>query len=763
MVLLRGAASSLAAPTRLRLGAGLLLAPTLSAAVANVVDGPALEPVLLGAIVLSTLVGGIVPGVLGALVTAWLLRHKVSGHAGVEALLLVGIGVLVPALIRHSRSATRRLRTQAEVARRQSAAASEAEIRYRALVETLPVGIYIDEANPQASNLYSSPQIEAMFGYSAEQWLTDPDFLSKVVHPEDRDRLRNEIVAAIECGGGYDSEYRVVAKDGRVVWVQDAAVVVEDETGKPLYVQGYLADITEQRRAVEKLRESEARYRSLVENLPIATYVDDVGPAGRTRYVSPQLERMLGYSAEEWLSDPDMFLNVLHADDQDTMVVDRQEAGGETDSRHEFRVVARDGTVYWVESHRVVVHDDEGTPLFTQGFWFDMTERRRLEEQLRSAQRLEAVGQVAGGIAHDFNNLLTAISGYAGFALEHPAVRADDRLRREIGEVVRAADRASTLTRQLLAFGRRQVLAPKVIALNEVVVDLVRMFDRVIGDHISIEFDLDPELAHVVADPVQFEQVLANLALNARDAMPEGGTLTIATSNTVLEDAELDGVPKRVSGSFVLLRVRDDGCGMDDATRERIFEPFFTTKRIGEGTGLGLPTVYGIVQQSGGFITAASRVGAGTEISIYLPQTERALDRERPAERVDVPTGVERILLVEDEDTVRGLVREMLEGLGYAVVEAATGEHALAELDRDEHFDLLLTDVLMPGMTGRELAERVTRARPQVAVVYTSGYAANVLDDDSVEPDDSFLQKPFTTAELAVRVRRALDLKSARV
>jgi signal transduction histidine kinase/CheY-like chemotaxis protein len=362
-------------------------------------------------------------------------------------------------------------------------------------------------------------------------------------------------------------------------------------------------------------------------------------------------------------------------------------------------------------------------------------ERARLELEVRQSQKMDAVGQLAGGVAHDFNNILTAIIGYADIAVMR------NKGSEEMTEIRRAADRAADLTQQLLAFSRRQIVQPKAVDLNVVVGDTARMIERLIGDHVELVLDLhdDPVLTEI--DPGQLDQILVNLAVNGRDAMASGGVLTLAT---------------HIVGDNVRLSVCDNGTGMDDETRLKIFDPFFTTKEPGRGTGLGLSTVYGIVQQAGGAIDVESTAGTGTTIHIVLPRTDRAPEATAD-DSLERPTGAETILLVEDEDVVRRLVAQSLESFGYRVISAAAPGEALAAAALEE-FDLLVTDVVMPEMNGRELAELLAETRPGLRVLYTSGYASHVLLEDGVlKETTSFLQKPFALAELARRVREVLD------
>ncbi len=490
------------------------------------------------------------------------------------------------------------------------------------------------------------------------------------------------------------------------------------------------------------LSEAEERHRRLVDQLPLVTYMrslEDI--AAPPLFISRQTEDLLGYPIERWLAEPRFGSTLVHPDDREIHAALNARSPTEDLVRGEYRMIRADGRVVWVLDHMAVVRNAAGEPVAQQGFVIDISERKALEEQLGRAQRLEALGLLAGGIAHDFNNLLTAISGYTGLALEHGG-RENELIRRDLAEVRTAAGRAADLTRQLLAFGRRQVLARTVVDLNDVVLEAQSLLERVIGEQVTVVTSLDPNLVRVHADAGQLGQVLVNLALNARDAMPDGGALTIATSN-------LDG--------DAVVTVSDTGHGMDEQTREHIFEPFFSTKPVGEGTGLGLAMVHGIVQQTGGEITVESAPGDGATFRIVLPGTH-----EKPAQTVapvqTSPRGSETILLVEDEDIVRRLVAEMLEGQGYRVVAAAGPADAL---EVTEPYDLLLTDVVMPSMSGPELAELLVERTPGVGVLFTSGYSGATAAAGGALTAD-LLQKPFTIEQLARKVREALDARLSR-
>ena len=431
----------------------------------------------------------------------------------------------------------------------------------------------------------------------------------------------------------------------------------------------------------------------------------------------------------------------------------------------DYRMVAANGRTVWIRDQGAIVRDDDGRPLFAQGFLLDITSEReareeqaRLEDELRQAQKLEAIGRLAGGMAHDFNNLLTAIGGYSEFLID--GLADDDERRADAEEIKRAADRATDLTRQLLAFGRRQVLERQSLDLNEVVSELDKLLRRLIGTDIELVTVLAPALGCVEADRSQLEQVIVNLALNARDAMPDGGKLVLETQNLTLEGPLLDQSPSLEPGDYVTLSVRDTGVGIDADTQARMFEPFFTTKDVGRGTGLGLSTVYGIVEQSGGRVYVYSEPGLGTTFKIHLPQSDlpAPADDERPAEPTSF-AGTETILLVEDEETLRQLAARTLRSQGYTVLEAHYASEALElwQAYRDE-IDLVVTDVVMPGLSGVELAERIAAEDSGMRIVLMSGYADPGAGERVPESNRAgFLEKPFTPNSLLRTVREAVE------
>jgi PAS domain S-box-containing protein len=513
----------------------------------------------------------------------------------------------------------------------------------------------------------------------------------------------------------------------------------------------------ERLRVEEALRESQAQVaRAEAFSLVMTAHL---GLDGRWLKVPANLGPLLGYGEAELQAL--RLEDVTHPEDHEADL--RQRARlirGEVRSYEaERRFLRRDGRVAWIYLNCSIVQDDGGHPLYLLVYLRDLTERKNLEDQLRQAQKMEAVGQLAGGIAHDFNNLLTAIQGNAELLLT--ALDGHDPRRMDVHEIGRAAHRAATLTRQLLAFSRKQVLQPRIVNLNLVVTDLTAMLRRIIGEDVELQLDLDPRLGPVLADAGQVEQVITNLSVNARDAMPLGGTLTLRTRNVSADEVPAgDPEAPPLLGELVALSVADTGTGMDERTRARLFEPFFTTKELGRGTGLGLATVYGIVRQSGGHIRVGTRLGEGSTFTVYLPRAEGEAELEPLSEAVGVPApGTETVLIVEDEDAVRLLARRVLTGRGYRVLDAPGAAEALALIDQGRrHIDLLVTDIVMPGMGGPALAERLAALQPGLRVLYITGYAEEAIQRQGALPaGGALLEKPFTADQLARRVRESIS------
>ncbi|MGB8321447.1 MAG: PAS domain S-box protein [Candidatus Acidiferrum sp.] len=516
-------------------------------------------------------------------------------------------------------------------------------------------------------------------------------------------------------------------------------------------------DHSEREEAEKAREEAEAKYRMLVEQVNAITYIAEIGISGQWYYVSPQVQNILGYSQEEWLLASSNWAQFIHPDDLPAVEsAELASAKGEP-FQAEFRIRRKDGRELWLSDTAVVVKGSGKHPVM-EGIMVDITERKALETQLQQSRKMEAVGRLAGGIAHDFNNLLTIVTGYTELAMSRPTLSAE--LRGDIDRIENAANRAAALVRQLLAFSRKQVLQPKVLDLNSIVLNMDKLLRRLMDENIEMITRVQEDVGKVKADPAQVEQVIMNLVVNARDAMPEGGRLVIETSNVDLDSRYAEDHLAVRSGRYVMLAISDTGMGMDEETVAHIFEPFFTTKESGRGTGLGLSTVYGIVKQSGGYIWVYSEVGKGSTFKVYLPRVDAQLEEtSRPEFPAQALRGTETILLVEDEEAVRELIHTVLTAQGYDVIPARDPEHAekiVASYARDIH--MLLTDVVMPGMSGRELAARVTARRPGIRVLYMSGYTDNVITSGGMlEKGLAFLQKPFSPGFLVQRVREVLS------
>ncbi len=482
-------------------------------------------------------------------------------------------------------------------------------------------------------------------------------------------------------------------------------------------------------------------------------------PSGRVIFLNPAAQNLTGWYPEEAQGRPlSMILTIVHE-------VSRQPIKDTTDKALRDGVVvgfsnpkvliSKDGSERLIDDRAAPIRDEKGNIVGVVLILRDISNFKRLEKQFHQAQKMEAVGRLAGGVAHDFNNLLTIISGYSELLMQR-----DFPNKEMLKEIQKAGERAASLTRQLLAFSRQQVLAPEILNLNTVVGSTEKMLRRLIGEDVRLDTVLDQSLGRVQADPGQMEQVVMNLAVNARDAMPQGGGLTIKTGNAVWDEKYAQAHPEVLPGRYVMLVVSDTGCGMDKATQAQIFEPFFTTKKPGQGTGLGLATVYGIIKQSGGYIYVDSEPGRGSTFRIYLPQVEAAAPRRKSQLGISSsPGGNETLLLVEDDTAVRSLIKSNLEMKGYKVLEAADGEEALRLAQQHSGpIHLLITDVVMPVMSGRELAERLRPSRSEIKVLYLSGYTDDtVVRHGILQGEVEFLQKPFTPGVLTLKVREVLD------
>ena len=528
----------------------------------------------------------------------------------------------------------------------------------------------------------------------------------------------------------------------------------EKDKGILTFVSQQVASAIEHKRSEDALRHSEARYRSLVQSAVYGIYRSSL--QGKFLDVNPAMIAMLGYNSAEELLQLDPEKDIFGDAGEQRRVIEAFQRAGRLDGV-EVRWRRQDGKPITVRlSGRAVTSVDRSEQVL-EIIAEDVTEQRILENQFRQAQKMEAVGRLAGGVAHDFNNLLMVISGYTEVLLQiiehtnpsHPKLQA----------IQQAADRASSLTRQLLAFSRKQLLELKVVDVNLIISDMERLLRPLIGENIELITQLASDLGRTRADSGQIEQVIMNLVVNSKDAMPQGGQITIRTGNINIEDDSRREYVHIRPGRYVSFSVTDTGHGMDKETQARLFEPFFTTKEKGKGTGLGLSTVYGIVKQSGGYVFAQSEPGHGTTFRIYLPRVDDALQPVGQCQQSDLALrGSETVLLVEDEESVRQLVRETLVARGYIVLEAENGESALALAGRQQApIDMLITDVVMPGMSGRELARTLCSSRPTTKILYLSGYTEDMLVEDGIDPNAAFLQKPFTLQALLRKVREGFQ------
>lgn len=593
----------------------------------------------------------------------------------------------------------------------------------------------------------------AMLGYPDEELIgkTPADYLENGLDAFGR-TMDDLLQWGSYCGG-----VRCRTRSGSWIDTELSIAIIRNES---LHILGYtilVYDVTEKKRMEDALRESEARFTTFMNNSSVVAFMRDAD--GRYVYINRAFENYVGKRSGEVLGKTAFDIWPTEIAEQLTGTDERVLAVGRAMELYERTELPGRGTKEWL-AIKFPFLDRRGNML-VGCVSIDVTERKSLEDQLRQSQKMEAVGRLAGGIAHDFNNLLTIINGYSDLLVNSPGINEDHRAR--IEEVKKAGDRAALLTRQLLAFSRRQVLTPQVLDLNTVIEGLRKMIERLIGEDIAfLTIPHDP-LDMVKADPGQVEQIIMNLIVNARDAMPHGGKLTIETANVEFDEVYSRAHVPCQPGHYVMIAVSDTGTGMDRETQRHIFEPFFTTKESGKGTGLGLATVYGIVKQSGGFVWVYSEEGVGTTFKIYFP---RVLEQVQAlvVNRVDPGElrGTETILVAEDEEALRLLICEALQQYGYNVLEAADGQDAVRLSERYAlPIHLLIADVVMPQMSGRKLAERITAARPGVGVLYISGYTDEAIVRHGVlDPNTAFLQKPFSPGTLARRVRLLLSHRS---
>jgi two-component system cell cycle sensor histidine kinase/response regulator CckA len=625
-----------------------------------------------------------------------------------------------------------------------------AEERYRSLFEQNVAGVFRASLDGQILDLNES--CAGIFGYATSDEARTHRLQEIASSREDIDYLLRRVQEK-KAIDNFELELR--RRDGQMLRVLASASLLEWDPDLPPLVGGTLVDITRWRHAEEALKQRAHRFRALLEkSLDAISLVD---ATGKVLYSSHAVNPMFGYELDERIGK-DVF-ELVHAEDAPLVlsVFGRLVQRPFSSTSVQLRYQHKNGSWRWIEALGTNLLEDPSVHGIVINYR-DITEQRSLQEQLFQAQKMEAIGCLAGGVAHDFNNLLTAILGYSDMILEKAAPNSS--FHRYAAQIKQAGDRAASLTRQLLAFSRLQVMAPRIIDLNAVVSDMSRMLCRVIGEDIRLNVVAAPELGRVKADPAQIEQVIINLAVNARDAMPQGGELTIRTANEVIGESMAEDKIRIRPGPYVLLEVSDTGCGMDSETRARVFEPFFTTKEKGKGTGLGLSTVYGVVKQSGGYIWVSSEPGKGAAFKIYLPSVDQTVSAPQPQEASAAEVaGVETVLLVEDENAVRALLRRVLRSKGYRVLEAESGDEALKICESHrEHIDLILTDIVMPQMSGRDLGQRAGKIHPEAKLLYMTGYAGHKIGSaELLDMGAQFIPKPFSADALAQKVRSVLD------
>jgi two-component system cell cycle sensor histidine kinase/response regulator CckA len=655
------------------------------------------------------------------------MRFTILGAAGITivTIIILSLVLLIPVFDRRSA---------------QFQELESAEQRYRLLYERSLAGVLRTTLDGRI--LDCNLACARIFGYATcEEFIASP-ITDRYFHPEDRNTFM-AILQRVKSLTSYEQCLR--RKDGSKVWLLGGANLVDGKGGARTVNEETFVDITEGKNAEETFRKA---FNANPEPITIAAF-----PEGRFIDVNDSFLRVTGYAREEVIGRTSKELNFwARPEDRVTFVEKLKTQGSVRDLEITFRT--KSGEIREaVDSAETI---DVGGQECAIAIFRDVTERKSLEKQLRQTQKMEAVGQLSGGIAHDFNNLLGVIIGYSEILEQR--LPPDDPLLKECLQIKKAGQSAASLTRQLLAFSRQQVLDPKVLDLNGIVLNVQKMLRRLIGEHIELKTNLDPALGCVKADQSQIEQVILNLAVNARDAMPQGGKLLIETAEVELDEDYARRHPPQEPGAYVLLSVADTGIGMDAETQARIFEPFFTTKEIGKGTGLGLSTVYGVVRQSGGHIWVYSELGLGTTFKIYLPCAgQPARVQQPPAAPAESLRGSETILLVEDEEALRGLARSLLEDSGYTVLEAELPEAAIeTALQHSGKIHVLLTDLVMPGMTGKDLAAKLAPTRPEMKVVFMSGYTS-FTHAGLADSEIALLTKPFTREKLLRKLRETLE------
>ncbi len=631
----------------------------------------------------------------------------------------------------------------------------ESEEHYRTLVENAPEAIVVFDVEKDTF-VDCNGKATRLFGRSREEFMrAGSAALSPPFQPDGRpsDAASRE---RIERAMNSDTpSFEWMCRNSRGQDFPAEVHLVRLPSATQRLVRGSITDISERKRGEKAVRESGARYRALVDHAAYGIFWT-LEPEGKLLHVNPALAEMLAYDSTDDLLAVEFTRSLYRDPSEQALIISEYMRNGRAEATVEWK--RKDGKIITVHMNGRKAMDPDGTSECAEVTVENVTERIALEKQLIQAQKFEGIGQLAGGIAHDFNNMIGAILGWAEMGMDE--TEADSRHRRFFEKVHQQGKRAAALTRQLLAFARRQILEPRNVDLNQTAVETLSLLEKVIGSNIEIKATLAPDLAVVRADPTQVEQVVMNLCINARDAMPAGGSLIIETSNVKLDEQFCALQPLAHPGEYAVLAVTDSGTGMDSATLDRIFEPFFTTKELGKGTGLGLATVYGIVRQHGGFLNVYSELGKGSTFRSYFPvSTDVSAPREKAEDRGPVRGGTETILVVEDHEGLSQLALETLTGLGYQVMLATDGEQAVADFraNRDQ-IALAVLDVMLPKLSGPEICAIIREEKPDLAVIFATGYSADMAQLQKVQQEGlPVLQKPYSPRDLARKVRETLD------
>ncbi len=712
-------------------------------------------------IIVAAWIGGLRAGLMSTglsllVVGRWFFQPSgyLAFHGiGLLRLVMIGLSMMIISWLVDHRARSRRLiATQREEA-------ADQKRRFQAMVSSAAriAGMGSWEYDIAHDRLVWDDETIHIFGIERHAFAGNAAAFLDLVHPDDRKAFQATQAEALASSGITEMEFRIVRPDGKVRQVYYRGQVTRHDDGKPVQCTGMIMDVTEQRQAVKDLSESQERYEAAIRGSEAGLW--DWNLLTNEVFYSPRFKELLGYGDAEFPNVLSSFLNSLHPDDHaGVQLAFKRHVKERAPYNVEYRLRARSGEYLWFNARAQALWSAEGNAYRMAGSIVDISDRLSLEAKYHQAQRMEAVGRLAGGIAHDFNNMLGVILVHCESLEQRLAIGSPEW--HSARQIKTASTRSADLTRQLLAFSRKQILLPTVLDMNASVGELSSMVNSLIGDDIELVIRPGKNLGYVKADPGQIQQVVMNLVMNARDAMPHGGRVAVETGNVDLKAQEIGNLPV-IPGPYVMLSVSDNGCGIAPEALQHIFEPFFTTKEQGRGTGLGLATVYGIVKQSEGHIAVESTQGKGTTFRIYLPRTkdEPAPPAAEPAQTRN-DSGVETILLAEDEPMLREIVRMQLEGAGYTVLEAPNGKEATELAQKhSERIDLLLTDMVMAGGTnGVELAANLNATQPGIKVVYMTGYTADVIDPKGMEDmQDRILQKPFSGASLLRKIREVLS------